>query len=150
MKRSGILRIKVEVKGDDSDGDDSNGDDSDGDDSAGDDSDGNDSNSVDDKTLKPEVKKDDDSKTLKLEGAIELHRLVVEDFDELKRRAEDIDEAIVNATCSLNGWLLEVSQSLSSIFSPGHTFDACLQAQSLGLSAPAAEQGRRSKQSCNR
>ena len=113
MKRSGILRIKVEVKGDDSDGDDSDGDDS---------------NSADDKTLKPEVKKDDDSKTLKLQGAIELHRLVVEDFDELKRRAEDIDEAIVNATCSVDdGDLLEVSQSLPSIFSPGHTFDACLQ-----------------------
>ena len=125
MKRSGILRIKVEVKGDDSD-------------------------SADDKTLKPEVKKDDDSKTLKLEGAIELHRLVLEDFDELKRRADDIDEAIVNATCSVDGGEFaykEVSQVPLSFF-PGDTADSRLLVQSLGLSAPAPEQWRRSKQSC--
>ena len=97
-----------------------------------------------------EVKKHD-SNAVKLTGAIELHRLAVEDLDQLKKRVDEINAEIVNATCSVDdGDLLEVSQSLPSIFSPGHTFDACLQAQSLGLSTPAAEQGRRSKQSCNR
>ena len=95
-----------------------------------------------------EVKEGD---TVKLTGAIELHRLAVEDLDQLKKRVDEINAEIVNTTCSVDdGDLLEVSQSLPSIFSPGHTFDACLQAQSLGLSTPAAEQGRRSKQSCNR
>ena len=34
-------------------------------------------------------------------GPIELHRLVVEDPAQLKRRKEEITVAIVNATCSL-------------------------------------------------
>ena len=40
--------------------------------------------------------------TYKLTGAIELHRLALEDFAQLERRAEQINEVIINTTCSIN------------------------------------------------
>ena len=94
-----------------------------------------------------EVKEGD---TVKLTGAIELHRLAVEDLEQLKKRAEEINEAIANATCSVDdGDIEEVRQETPPpLFFPGHTVDARLQVQSLGLGAPAAEQGCRSQQSC--
>ena len=46
--------------------------------------------------------KDDDGKTYELEGAIELHRLVVEDLNQLERRADEMDEAVFDATCSVD------------------------------------------------
>ena len=93
-----------------------------------------------------EVKEGD---TVKLTGAIELHRLAVEDLEQLKKRAEEINEAIVNATCSVDdGDVIEVRQETPPpLFFPGHTVDARLQVQSLGLGAPAAEQGCGSQQS---
>ena len=52
-----------------------------------------------------------DSGELKLSGAIELHRLAVDDFAQLSRRAEEISEAIVDAYCSVNEHVREVRQS---------------------------------------
>ena len=40
--------------------------------------------------------------TYNLTGAIELHRLALEDFAQLERRAEQINEVIINTTCSIN------------------------------------------------
>ena len=45
-----------------------------------------------------------------LTGAIELHRLVLDDPDQLKRRKEEITEAMINATCSIaldDGYIIE-------------------------------------------
>ena len=39
-------------------------------------------------------------KDYKLTGAILLHSVAVHDYADLKRRADEIDEAIINATCS--------------------------------------------------
>ena len=36
-----------------------------------------------------------------LTGAIELHRLVVEDFDQLKKRKDEITSAIIDSKCSV-------------------------------------------------
>ena len=83
------------------------------------------------------------------DGALELHRLAVEDSAQLERRKEEITVAIVNATCSFkDGLLKEVSQAPLPNSSPGHGPGARLQPRRLGLGAPAAEQGRRSKQGC--
>ena len=55
---------------------------------------------------------------LKLTGAIELHRLVLlKDYDQLKKRKEEITSTIINSTCAvdhysrgIHGGLKEVSQ----------------------------------------
>ena len=47
-----------------------------------------------------EVKKHD-SNAVKLTGAIELHRLAVEDLDQLKKRVDELNAEIVNTTCSV-------------------------------------------------
>ena len=39
--------------------------------------------------------------TYKLSGAIELHRLALEDPAQLERRKEEITTAILNSTCSI-------------------------------------------------
>ena len=87
-----------------------------------------------------------------MDGAIELHRLAVEDPAQLERRKEEITVAIVNATCSMSsvddGMFREVSQAPLPNSSPGHGLVARLLRRRLGLGAPAAEQGRRSKQGC--
>ena len=45
-------------------------------------------------------------------GAIELHRLTVEDFHQLERRADEINEENINDTCTLDGNLKEVRQTI--------------------------------------
>ena len=45
--------------------------------------------------------KDKKHEIWELKGATELHRLALEDFSQLEGRAEEIDEAIVNATCTI-------------------------------------------------
>ena len=80
-------------------------------------------------------------------GAIELHRLAVEDPAQLERRKEEITVGIINATCSADdGEYREVSQAPLPKSPPGHVTVSRLLLQSLGLGAPAAEQGCRSKQ----
>ena len=82
-----------------------------------------------------------------LHGGIELHRLAVEAFDQLERRADEINEENINSTCSFyGGYYEEVSQAPLPNSSPGDATVPRLPGQSLGLGAPAAEQGRRSKQ----
>ena len=51
--------------------------------------------------------------TVKLTRAIELHRLVLEDLDQLERRSAEITASITNATCSLVGYN-EANTPLSS------------------------------------
>ena len=54
--------------------------------------------------------------TWNLTGAIELHRLVVEDYDQLERRSDELNAAIslyqfINSTCTVDNWgYKEVSQ----------------------------------------
>ena len=86
---------------------------------------------------------------LKLTSGTELHRLVVEDCAQLKRRADEITEAIINITCSYdkaeedeeydNGQVREVSQAPIRSSFPGHASVSCLSDPSLGLSAVALE-----------
>ena len=89
--------------------------------------------------------------TWKLTGGIELHWLAVEDYDQLERRAAEINEENVNSTCSAHDgvneeYYKEVSQAPLPNSSPGDATVPRLPLPSLGLGAPAAEQGRRSKQ----
>ena len=84
--------------------------------------------------------------TWNLTGAIELHRLVWEDYAQLERRAGELKVEFINSTCSAgDDWYKEVSQPPLP-FSPGDTTVARLQVPSLGLGALAPEQGRRSQQ----
>ena len=61
---------------------------------------------------------------LKLTGAIELHRLVLlKDYDQLKKRKEEITSTIINTTCAvdhysrgIHGGLKEVSQPPLPLF----------------------------------
>ena len=72
-------------------------------------------------------------------GGIELHRLACEDYNQLERRAAEINEENINATCSLDdGWLKEVRQASLPNSSPGDTTVPRLLVPSLGLGAPAA------------
>ena len=90
-----------------------------------------------------EVTGDDYDTTFKLSGAIELHRLTLEDPAQLKRRGEEITAAIINSTCSsADGKHKEVRQAPLPNSSPGDATVPCLPVQSLVLSAAAAEQGR--------
>ena len=82
--------------------------------------------------------------TWNLTGAIELHRLVVEDYDQLERRASELKAELINSTCTYES-SKEVSHSPLS-FSPGDATVARLLLQSVGLGALAPEQGRRSQQ----
>ena len=90
--------------------------------------------------------------TYTCDGAIELYRLVLEDPDQLRRRAEEITVDIINATCSITREcececvFKEVRQAPLQNCSSGDTTVPRLLLQSLGLSDSAAEQGRRSKQ----
>ena len=88
--------------------------------------------------------------TYELTGVMELHRLVLEDPDQLRRRAEEITVDIINATCSITRddefVFKEVRQAPLQNCSPDDTPVPRLLVQSLGLGAPATEQGRRSKQ----
>ena len=91
--------------------------------------------------------RDRDGQPWKQIGGMELHRLVLEDFDQLERRADEINRENVNSRCSFrDGYYEEVSQTPLPNSSPGDATVPGLQLQSLGLGAPAAEQGRRSKQ----
>ena len=59
--------------------------------------------------------KDDEGETIKkLTGAIELHRLVLQDYDQLKKRKDEITRKIVDSTCAVDAddeFYKEVSQS---------------------------------------
>ena len=46
------------------------------------------------------VVKDNEGGLWKLFGAIELHRLVVEDFDQLRMRKHEITSTIIDSKCS--------------------------------------------------
>ena len=56
--------------------------------------------------------KDDEGETIeKLTGAIELHRLVLQDYDQLKKRKNEITRKIIDSTCEVDdGLYKEVSQ----------------------------------------
>ena len=84
--------------------------------------------------------------TYMLTGAIMLHQLALEDFAQLARRAEEINGAIINTTCSINDGHKEVRQTPLTRLGDGAVSRLLL--GSLGLCAPAAEQGCRSKQNC--
>ena len=79
----------------------------------------------------------------KLTGAIELHWLAVQDFAQLERRTDEINNAIIDASCALcsvNGGYTKVRQAPLP-FSPGYSTVSCLHVRKLPLSTPAAEQG---------
>ena len=81
-----------------------------------------------------------------LTGAIELHRLVLEDYDQLERRSGELKTWFINSTCSAgDDWYKEVSQPILP-FSPGDATVPRLLRLCLGLGALAPEQGRRSQQ----
>ena len=44
-----------------------------------------------------------EAKDHQLTGAIALHSMAVNDFARLERRSDEIDDAILNATCSVDG-----------------------------------------------
>ena len=68
--------------------------------------------------------KDKKHEIWELKGATELHRLALEDFSQLERRAEEIDEAIVNATCTImDGYYKEAGSAPSTQVTP--LFLAC-------------------------
>ena len=48
-------------------------------------------------------------RSLPLTNGLELHRLVVEDYDQLERRSKELDKKIIDAKCSWNT-LKEVSE----------------------------------------
>ena len=84
--------------------------------------------------------------TWNLTGAIELHRLALEDYAQLERRAGELKAEFINSTCtSGDGHTKEVSQPILP-FSPGDATVPRLLRLCLGLGALAPEQGRRSKQ----
>ena len=85
-----------------------------------------------------------DGFTYMLSGALEVHRLAVQ--DKLKGREEELTEDIINATCTIDefyGCYKEVSESPRSLFSPGHATVARLLDRVLGVGGAAAEQRRR-------
>ena len=51
-----------------------------------------------------------------MDGAIELHRLAVEDPAQLERRKEEIMVAIVNATCSFKRCKSSLRSWINSVF----------------------------------
>ena len=53
--------------------------------------------------------KDPDGSTSPLTNALELHRLVVEDYNQLERRSKELDKKIIDAKCSFEA-LNEVSE----------------------------------------
>ena len=60
------------------------------------------------------VVKDNGGDQWNLTGAIELHRLVLEDYDQLKKRKDEITRKIVDSTCAVDAddeFYKEVSQS---------------------------------------
>ena len=58
--------------------------------------------------------KDNEGETFNLTGAIELHRLVLQDYDQLKKRKDEITRKIIDSTCAVDdeydGHYKEVSQ----------------------------------------
>ena len=47
--------------------------------------------------------KDDEGETIeKLTGAIELHRLAYEDYDQLKKQKDEITKTIIDSTCAID------------------------------------------------
>ena len=81
-----------------------------------------------------------------LTGAIELHRLALEDYAQLERRAGELKAEFINSTCTRgDGYIKEVSQPILP-FSPGDATVPRLLRLCLGLGALAPEQGRRSQQ----
>ena len=87
----------------------------------------------------------------RLSGALEVHRLTVQ--DKLKGREEELTEDIINATCTIigfNGYYKEVSESPRSLSSPGNATVDRLLARVLGAGPAAAEQRRRHEQAGDR
>ena len=79
-------------------------------------------------------------------GAIGLHRLALEDYDQLESRSGELKVEFINSTCSAgDDWYKEVSQRILP-FPPGDATVPRLLRLCLGLSALAPEQGRRSQQ----
>ena len=90
--------------------------------------------------------KDPYGDTWTLTAGIELHRLACEDYNQLERRAAEINEENINATCFFIGSWKEVRQTSLPNSSPGHPTVPRLPVRSLELGALAPEQGRRSQQ----
>ena len=76
----------------------------------------------------------------RLSGALEVHRLAVE--NKLKGREAELTEEIINATCTNDGYYKEVSESPCSQSSPGHATVPRLPLPVLGVGGAAAEQRR--------
>ena len=53
--------------------------------------------------------KDADGDTYSLTNGLELHRLVLEDYDQLERRSKELDKKIINAKCS-SGYIKELRE----------------------------------------
>ena len=82
-----------------------------------------------------------------LTGEIELHHLVLEDYDKLESRSYEMNKENINSTCSLpSEHLTQVRQTPLSISSPDDATVPRLPSRSLGLSAPTSEHERRCQQ----
>ena len=87
--------------------------------------------------------------SVKLVGAFEVHRLALDDPDQLERRGEGITPPIINLTCSFateQFYYNEVRQAPLPNSFPDHTVVPRLHLPNLELGRSAAEQGRRPKQ----
>ena len=67
---------------------------------------------------------DNDGDTWNLYGAIELHRLVLEGYDQLKKRKSEITSTIIDSTC-YDDYFKEVSQPPLPLLA-GHTTVHCM------------------------
>ena len=78
-----------------------------------------------------------------LTGEIELHHLVLEDYDKLESRSYEMNKENINSTCSLRSeHLTQVRQTPLSISSPDDAPVPRLPSRSLGLSTPTSEHER--------
>ena len=96
--------------------------------------------------VKTPILKPSGFRTWPLTGAIELHRLVLEDYAQLERRAGELKAELINTTCTaFDGLYKEVSQPPLP-FSPGDATVPRMLVRTVGHGALAPEQGRRSQQ----
>ena len=87
-----------------------------------------------------------DGRTWTLINGIELHRLVMEDHDQLERRSKELDKKITNAKCSDKVRNKEVSEPHPpSLSSPGDATVVGLQPQRHQLRPPPSQPRRRSQ-----
>ena len=80
-----------------------------------------------------------------LTNALELHRLVVEDYDQLERRSKELDKKIIDATCSDELFSYKEVSEPPSLSSPGEATVSRLLAQRDQLRPPPSQPRRRSQ-----